>query len=106
MRGRWPDAGGTVWIVGQTASAGAGGSDLLLTSLDAAGRFTGGAVTLGGPANDNGTAVLPLAGDAILIAGYSLNLGGGAQDAFIARLRRPAGARPHPAFRRSVVRQP
>ena len=101
-----PDSSGTVWIVGQTASAGAGGSDLLLTTLDGSGAFTGVAVTLGGPADDNGTAVLPLGDDAVLVAGYSRNLGPGRQDAFVARLTRPAGARAHPAFRRTVVKQP
>jgi hypothetical protein len=100
------DPGGTVWVVGQTASAGAGGSDLLLTSLDPSGAFTGSAVTLGGPADDNGTAVLPLGPDAVLVAGYSRNLGPGRQDAFVARLTRPAGGRAHPAFRRSIVKQP
>lgn len=100
------DASGTVWIVGQTASAGAGGSDVLLTSLDASGAFSGAAVTLGGPADDNGTAVLPLGAGAVLVAGYSLNLGPGRQDAFVARLTRPAGARAHPAFRRTIVKRP
>jgi hypothetical protein len=97
------DSAGMIWIVGQTASAGAGGSDLLLTSLDANGAFTGTAVTLGGAADDNGTAVLPLGTDAVVVAGYSRNLGIGAQDAFIARLSRPASARANPAFRRTVV---
>lgn len=100
------DAGGTVWIVGQTASAGAGGSDLLLTSLDPSGAFTGVVATLGGPANDNGTAVLPLGESAVVVAGYSRNLGPGRQDAFIARLTRPARGRTHPAFRRTVVKKP
>jgi hypothetical protein len=100
------DSSGTIWVVGQTASAGAGGSDLLLTSLDSSGAFTGSAVTLGGPADDNGTAVLPLGTDAILVAGYSRNLGPGRQDAFIARLTRPRGGRAHPAFRRTIVKQP
>ena len=100
------DSGGTVWIVGQTASAGAGGSDLLLTSLDSRGAFTGAAVTLGGSADDNGTAVLPLGSDALLVAGYSRNLGPGGQDAFVARLTRPASGRAHPAFRRTIVKQP
>lgn len=96
------DDSGTVWIVGQTASAGAGGSDLLLTSLDSTGSFTGVATTVGGAQDDNGTAVLPVGDQAILVAGYSRNLGHGAQDAFIAKMRRPAG-KPHPAFKRTVV---
>lgn len=97
------DAAGTVWIVGQTASAGAGGSDMLLTSLDASGAFTGVAVTLGGPADDNGTAVHPIGSESVVVAGYSRNLGVGAQDAFVARLSRPASRGTNPAFRRTVV---
>jgi len=101
-----PDANGTVWIVGQTSSVGAGRSDLLLTSLDSTGAFTGAVVTLGGPANDNGTAVLPLGADSVVVAGYSLNLGQGRQDAFVARLTRPGDGPVHPAFRRTIVKQP
>ena len=97
------DSSGTVWIVGQTASAGAGGSDLLLTSLDDRGAFTGTAVTYGGPSDDNGTALVPLRSDAILVAGYSRGLGIGGQDAFIASLSRPRAGGAHPAFRRTVV---
>ena len=100
------DSAGSVWVVGQTASAGAGGSDLLLTSLGPNGAFTGTAITLGGREDDNGTAVLPIGSDAVLVAGYSRNLGPGRQDAFVARLTRPPAGTPHPAFRRTVVRQP
>ena len=96
------DESGTVWIVGQTASAGAGGSDLLLTSLDSTGAFTGVAATVGGAQDDNGTAVLPADDASIIIAGYSRNLGRGGQDAFIARVSQPVG-KPHSAFRRVVV---
>lgn len=99
------DESGKIWVVGQTASAGAGGSDLLLTSLDADGRFTGVATTIGGKDDDNGTAVLPIGRDGLVVAGYSRNLGRGGQDAFIARLTRPTG-RAHPAFSRTVVIEP
>ena len=91
-----------MWIVGQTASAGAGGSDLLLTSLDANGSFTGVATTIGGKEHDNGTAILPMGQDSLLLAGYSRNLGHGGQDAFIVKVNRPSGAA-HPAFTRTVV---
>ena len=97
------DETGKVWIVGQTASAGVGGSDLLLTSLDAKGAFTGVATTIGGKENDNGSAILPIADESLLLAGYSRNLGQGGQDAFIVRVKRPSGAA-HPAFKRTVVR--
>lgn len=98
-----PAPDGSIWIVGQTASAGAGGSDVLVTSLDATGSFTGSALTLGGPENDNGTAIFPLGAEALIVAGYSRGLGGGGQDAFIARLSRPSRTSPHPAFRRTAV---
>lgn len=96
------DEGGQLWIVGQTASSGAGGSDVLLTSLDANGSFTGVATTIGGKEHDNGTAILPVGRDELLLAGYSRNLGHGGQDAFIVKIGRPSGAA-HPAFKRTVV---
>lgn len=99
------DGAGRVWIVGQTASAGAGGSDLLLAELNGSGSFTGMATTIGGAQDDNGTAVLPIGADAILVAGYSRNLGRGGQDAFIAKISRPTG-KAHPAFTRTVVIEP
>ena len=97
-----PDARGRVWVVGQTASAGAGGSDVLLTSLDSNGAFIGQAIVAGGPRDDHGTAVLPLGDGSLALAGYSDNLGQGGQDAFVMRLSRPtAGA--HRRFNRTVV---
>jgi outer membrane protein assembly factor BamB len=100
-----PGTGGRIWIVGHTASAGAGGDDLLLTSLDAEGAFEGGAVTVGGPADDRGTAVLQLSDGSLAIAGYSRSLGPNEEDAFVAKLRAPAGTA-HPAFEREVVKAP
>ena len=44
------DANDRIWIVGHTASAGAGGDDAFVTSVDAKGEFEGGAVILGGAA--------------------------------------------------------
>lgn len=99
------DEAGRVWIVGHTASAGAGGSDLLLARLDPHGAFDGGVITIGGPGDDNGTALLPLGERSILLAGYSSGLGGGGQDAFVLRLdaiKWPA----NPAFRRTVATAP
>ena len=92
-----------VWIVGHTESAGAGGTDIVVASLDADGSFAPGAITIGGPADDNGTAVLPLDNGSLLVAGYSRNLGVGGQDAFIARVTRPNPALPNAAFKRTVV---
>lgn len=97
------DSGGRIWVVGQTASAGAGGSDLLLTSLAADGAFTGQAIVAGGPGDDHGTAVLPLGDGSVAVAGYSENLGRGGEDAFVIRLSRPA-ADARAGFRRTVVR--
>ena len=99
-----PDATGRIWIVGQTASAGAGGTDLLLARLDRNGAFEASALTIGGPADDNGTAVLPLSDGSIMLAGYSTGLGGGGQDAFVLRLTAPEWSKPHPAFRRQPRR--
>lgn len=97
------DASGRVWVVGQTASAGAGGTDLLLARLDASGGFEKAALTIGGPSDDNGTAVLPLADGSVMLAGYSRGLGGGAQDAFVVRISKPAFDKPHPAFRSELI---
>jgi hypothetical protein len=68
-------ADGIVWIVGHTESAGAGGTDLMVASLDSLGAFTGTAATIGGLLDDHGTSILPLTGGDLLIAGYSRNLG-------------------------------
>lgn len=101
-----PDAQGRIWIVGHTASAGAGGTDLLLARLDAQGSFDGSALTVGGAADDHGTAVLPLADGAILLAGYSAGLRGGGQDAFVLRLEGADMPKANPAFRRQAVTSP
>ena len=93
---------GRVWVIGQTASAGAGGYDVVLTSIDRRGSFSGEATVIGGKLDDIGTAVLPLEGG-IAVAGYSRNLGHGGEDAFIARLALPSKATANPAFRRTVV---
>jgi hypothetical protein len=91
------DGRGQVWIIGYTKSAGAGGWDVMLTQLDARGSLRDAVVLVGGPLDDNGAAVRPLDDGSVLIGGYSNNLGGGSQDAFVAKL----GAvewRLHPAF--------
>ena len=99
------DDRGTIWMTGHSESIGQGGTDMLLAPIDSKGSFTGLATTVGGIQDDMGTAVLPLGEEAILVAGYSRNLGHGGQDAFIARLTRPAG-KPHPDLRRTVVVEP
>ena len=92
---------GRIWVVGQTATAGAGSYDLLLTSIGVDGAFTGETTIIGGKLDDVGTAVLPLP-QGIVVAGYSRNLGHGGEDAFIARLS-PSGGQMNPAFQRTVV---
>jgi hypothetical protein len=95
-------AGGRIWIVGHTASAGSGGDDAFVTSLDQEGSFEGGAVTLGGAADDRGTAILPMADGSLVVAGYSRSLGRGGEDAFVARLTAPS-RRIDARFRREIV---
>jgi hypothetical protein len=93
---------GRIWIVGHTASAGAGGDDAFVTSLGKDGSFDGAAAIIGGAADDRGTAVVPLADGSLVIAGYSRSLGQGGDDAFVGRLSAPTGEA-HPGFRREVV---
>jgi hypothetical protein len=95
-------ADGRIWIVGHTASAGAGGDDAFVTSLSKDGSFEGPVAVIGGTDDDRGTAVLPLADGSLIIAGYSRSLGQGGEDAFVGRLLRPTGGA-HPNFRREVV---
>lgn len=97
------DDTGRIWMVGQTASAGAGGTDLLLARLDEHGGFEPAILTVGGPADDNGTALLPLNDGSLLLSGYSRGLGRGGQDAFVIRLGRTAFNRPHPAFKVELI---
>lgn len=97
------DGQGRVWIVGHSASDGAGGIDLALTRLDRKGRFEAAAITIGTPQDDHGTALLPLGDGSLLLAGYSRGLGGGAQDAFVLKLREPRWDQPNPKFRREVA---
>lgn len=98
------DGQGRVWIVGHTASSGAGGVDLVLARLDREGRFERAALTIGGASDDHGTAVLPLGDGSLLVAGYSTGLGAGGQDAFVLKLRSPQWDRRHAAFSRVQVR--
>jgi len=100
------DAEGRVWIVGYTRSAGAGDWDLILARLDRDGAYEPGVIILGGTADDNGTAIRPLADGSVLVAGYSTGLGGGAQDAFVARIAGATFSPPHPAFERRTVPPP
>lgn len=97
------DRAGRIWIVGHSASAGAGGDDLVLARLDSNGSYEPAALTIGGPQTDRGTAILPLGDGSILIAGYSTGLGHGRQDAFVARIADVAFDRANPAFTRTVV---
>ncbi len=97
------DVKGRIWIVGHSASSGAGGTDLVLARLDANGSFEAAALTVGGPADDHGTALMPLDDGSLLLAGYSRGLEHGGEDAFVVRIGAPAWDRPNPAFRREVA---
>ena len=97
------DRGGRIWVIGHTASSGAGRDDALVTSIDANGSFEGGAVTIGGTADDRGTAILPMPDGSLVLAGYSSSLGPNGEDAFIARVSAPS-RQVEPRFRREVVR--
>jgi hypothetical protein len=97
------DTHGHAWLTGYTKSAGAGGWDAFLTRLDREGAFEECLSTIGGPADDQGTALLPLDEGDLLLGGYSSNLGGGQQDAFVLRLKTPECTRRDPAFLRRVV---
>lgn len=80
---------GRVWITGYTRASDAEDWDISLVALGADGRFQPGAALISSEGDDNGTCVLPLAGGDLLLCGYSTSLGGGAQDAFILRMRAP-----------------
>jgi hypothetical protein len=94
---------GRAWIVGYTKSGSAGGWDMIVTGLDEGGSFEDRALTIGGPGDDNGTAILPLADGSLLAAGYSARQGSNDQDALLMHIARPAWTRPHPAFARRVI---
>lgn len=98
------DVGGRVWIVGSTTSAGAGGADALVVRLDSTGRFEPGALVIGTPADERGTAIAPLAEGSALVAGYGDGPGAGGEDAFVARIIAPGFAAAHPAFERREIR--
>lgn len=95
------DPQGRVWVVGSTTSAGAGKTDVLVARLGADGGFEPAAMTLGSAADETGTAILPMADGALLVAGYGSAFGHGRQDAFVVRLEAPAWDRPHSAFVRT-----
>jgi len=82
---------GRTWLTGYTRSAGAGGWDVFLARLDRDGGFDGPVATLGGPADDNGTAVLPLGDGTLLVAAYTRSFGE-TEDAVVMRVR-PKGKR-------------
>jgi hypothetical protein len=99
------DPQGRIWIIGHSNSAGAGGTDLLLARLDVSGQFETSALVIGGAKDDHGTAVLPLPGGSLLLAGYSEGFGGGGEDAFVLQIPAPRFDRPSPSFRSEVVRR-
>lgn len=93
---------GRIWIAAHSDSAGAGGSDALIVALDRDGSFMDTAILAGSKSNDIGTAVLPMPGGRLMLAGYS-ETPGSAEDAFVIVLDPAPTAKPSPAFRRTVV---
>lgn len=91
---------GRVWIVGYSRSGGAGDWDAIVTALDTRGVFEPGAAILSASRDDNGAAILQLAGGDLLVGGYSDSLSERRQDAFIVRMAQPDLSRPHPSFTR------
>lgn len=94
---------GRAWIAGYTKSGSVGGWDMIVTSLDESGSFEDRALIIGSPADDNGTAILPLADGSLIAAGYSRGLGSDSEDAFVVHIAKPAWTRAHPDFARRVV---
>jgi len=92
------DGRGRIWVIGYTKSASSTGWDVIVTRLDKNGSFEGGATTLGGDKDDNGTAIRPLRDGSLLIGGYSQSFGHGREDAFLARLTKPDWSKPNPLF--------
>jgi hypothetical protein len=82
------DAAGRGWLTGYTKSAGAGGWDLFVARVDPSGVFEPFLATFGGPADDHGAAILPLADGTLVVAGYA-QLGSSGQDAFVMRIAAP-----------------
>ncbi len=78
------------WITGYTTSAGAGGYDIFVAQLQSDGSFAERLATIGGPADDNGTVILPLNDGTLLLGAYSANLGQGGQDGVVLRIAEPA----------------
>jgi hypothetical protein len=98
----WLADDGRIWVAAHTDSAGAGGSDALIVALGPDGSFTDTAILVGGNGNDIGTAILPLPGGRVMLAGYSDTPGSG-EDAWITALAPQQKAVPNPAFRRTLV---
>lgn len=88
------DAQGRIWIIGYTQAPGAAAWDLALARLDPRGCFEANGAVLDFGADDHGTVVLPLAGEDLLLAGYTTALGRGGEDAFLMRTAPPVLADP------------
>lgn len=97
------DASGRAWLVGYTRSLGAGDWDLFLARLDRDGRFEPYVTRFGGPADDHGTTVLPLADGSLLLGGYAQGLDAGGQDAFVMRITAPEWMQPTRAMRKRRI---
>ncbi|MEO8175764.1 MAG: hypothetical protein ABI626_03800 [Sphingomicrobium sp.] len=96
--------GGGAWVVGYTKSARTTGDwDMIVARLDSTGEFMPGVATIGTAADDNGTAIRPLADGGAIVAGYSRGLGTASEDAFVVRLSPADWSWVNPAFERRIV---
>jgi hypothetical protein len=96
------DPAGRPWVVGYTKSAGKGDWDIIVARLDERGHFMPGVLTMGGPRDDEGTAIRPLADGSAIVAGYRAAEGSG-EDAVIVRISPGDWSKPNPAFERRNV---
>lgn len=92
------DAEDRTWMTGYSKSAGAGGYDIFIASLDKDGGFENRFSTIGGLKDDNGTIILPLNDGTLLVGAYSANLGEGGTDAVVMRVRAPDWSAPPENF--------
>jgi uncharacterized delta-60 repeat protein len=75
---------GSIYVVGYTRSAGAGGSDLLLTKYTPTGEISW-KKTLGGSATDHGYSVAAGADGSVYVSGYTQSAGAGSDDMLVAK---------------------
>ncbi len=78
------DSNGSIYVGGQTSSAGAGSYDGLLVKLGPDGRIQW-AVAIGGPSADAIQAIKPCPDGSVIFAGNTMSAGAGKYDAFVGK---------------------